>query len=175
MHQSIAPHWEKLTLLKNEWIAQLETLPQETCSARLAQGWNILQVVEHVITSETGTLGYMKKKTAAPWSEIPLANENHVSKGRQLNEALKSEKRWKAPDVLPDPTGSQSFDNMAKYWDGLRGEYQGFLSDLDPAYFERTIFRHPYSGPLDLYHTLDFLCNHILHHQYQVERIKVML
>ncbi len=175
MHETIAPHWDKLSRLRNEWIAQLEILPQEIRSARPSGGWNILQVLEHVIISETGTLGYMKKKTAAPWSEIPQANDDHSAKATQLNEALKSEKRWKAPDVLPEPSGSQSLDNMVNYWDGLRAEYQAFLSDLDPAYYDRTIFRHPFSGPLDLYQTLDFLGNHILHHQYQVERIKTML
>lgn len=154
-----------------QFIQLLEKCPRELRTRHPKEGWNMLQVMEHVITSEVGTLEYMKKKTQAPAAEIPVAGEESVAGSAQLSKALKSEGKWKKPDALPDPTGAQSFDNMLAYWENLREKYKGFLEDLDPAYYDRAIFKHPFSGRLNLYQTIEFLTNHLVHHGYQLKRI----
>lgn len=157
---------------KENIVKEISGFERETRIRRPANGWNMLQVMEHIITSEAGTLEYMKRKTLAPAEEIPMAGEQGAAGSQQLNSALRSEKKWKAPDVLPDPTGTQSLENMIAYWDALRGQYRNFIGALDPAYYERAIFKHPISGRLDLFQTLAFLTNHIVHHRYQVDRIR---
>lgn len=156
---------------KDSFVMELSGFSREMRVKRPANGWNMLQVIEHIITSEAGTLEYMKRKTLAPAVEIPLAGEQSAQGSRQLNSALKSDKLWKAPEVLPDPTGTQSLENMLSYWDALRGQYRDFLEQLDPAYYHRAIFKHPISGRLDLFQTIEFLTNHIIHHRYQIHRI----
>jgi len=172
MNTELSTALEAFSQARIDFIKKVEDIPREQRSQHPAEGWNILQVMEHVITSEVGTLEYMKKKTLAPYADIPLAGEESEAGSAQLNRALQSEKKWKAPDVLPDPTGAQSFDNMLAYWDNLRGKYRVFLDELNPGYYNRAIFKHPFSGRLNLIQTIDFLTNHIVHHGYQVDRIK---
>ena len=42
-------------------------------------------------------------------------------------------------------------------------------------YTEKLIFKHPYAGRIDLDQTVAFLANHIEHHMYQIQRIKLDL
>lgn len=172
MDSELSAALEAFTQARIDFIKQVEQVPREQRSKHPAEGWNVLQVMEHVITSEVGTLEYMKKKTLAPFEDIPIAGADSEEGSAQLNRALQSEKKWKAPDVLPDPTGAQSFENMLAYWESLYEKYRVFLENLNPGYYHRAIFKHPISGRLNLTQTLDFLTNHIVHHGYQVKRIK---
>lgn len=172
MNNQLSQAFDELVDARIRFIEMLEDCPRELLSRKPEQGWTMLQVMEHVIAAEAGTLEYMAKKTQAPAAEIPLAGEESVAGSEQLNNALKSHGKWTKPEVLPDPTGAQSFDNMLIYWEDLREKYRSFLDALDPAYYERTIYKHPFSGRLNLYQTIGFLTNHLIHHGYQLARIR---
>ncbi len=171
MTTDLTPYITRLSEAKDAFVRQLENCSREDRAKSPEAGWNMLQVMEHVITSEKGTLEYMKRKTQAPYNEIPIAGEENSAKSDQLITALKSDRKWKAPDILPEPTGAQSFENMLAYWDGVHDEYEAFLNQLNPAYYDREIFKHPFTGRLNLYQTLDFLTNHIVHHGHQINRL----
>lgn len=175
MNQNLEMLLNELEAEKSNFISMVEGFSRDQRMIKPENGWNMLQVMEHVIWSEQGTLEYMKRKTQAPWADIELTTENEHKRSEQLKEALISEKRWKAPDVLPDPTGSQSFENMMTYWDNLRNDYLEFLNSLDTNYHNRLIFKHPFSGRLNLYQTLEFLNSHLIHHIHQLKRIVEVL
>jgi hypothetical protein len=171
MSRSIESILNDLENVKSEFISLVTSFSQEQRAQKPIDGWNMLQVMEHIIWSEQGTLEYMKRKTQAPWADIERATDEEHKRSEQLNAALISEKQWKAPDVLPSPTGAQSFDNMLIYWENLRNDYEAFLANLDANYHHRLIFKHPFSGRLSLFQTLDFLNNHVVHHMHQIKRI----
>jgi hypothetical protein len=171
MNQKLELLFQEFEEVKTTFTSLIESFSRDKRAAKPAEGWNMLQVMEHVIWSETGTLEYMKRKTKAPWAEIETTTEAEQKQSTLLNGALISEKRWKAPDILPDPTGAQSVENMLVYWDNVRLEYVNFLESLDENYHNRLIFKHPFSGRLNLYQTLEFLINHVLHHIHQLKRI----
>ena len=134
--------------------------------------WNALQVLEHVITSEVGTLGYLKKKTLAPAAELPKAGEDNQTKGESLVKALKSDEKWAAPEVLPDPKGERSLEKQLGFWSNHREQHFDFIQGLDAEYYNKQVFNHPLAGRIDLYHTMEFQADHIKHHMYQLERLK---
>jgi hypothetical protein len=171
MNQNLELLLQEFEEVKDTFTSLIESFSGDQRVAKPAEGWSMLQVMEHIIWSETGTLEYMKRKTQAPWAEIEITSDEEHKKSTQLNGALKSDKRWKAPDVLPDPTGAQSLENMIVYWDNLRVEYSKFLESVDENYHNRLIFKHPFSGRLNLYQTMEFLNNHVLHHIHQLKRI----
>lgn len=160
---------------KNNFTAIVAGFSREQRAVKPENGWNMLQVMEHIIWSENGTLEYMKRKTKAPWSEIELTTDEEDKKSQQLNGALISDKQWRAPDVLPSPAGAQSYENMVAYWDKLRNDYLEFLNDLDVNYHNRLIFKHPFAGRINLFQTIEFLNNHIVHHVHQIKRIAAVI
>lgn len=134
--------------------------------------WNSLQVLEHVMLSEKGCLEYMLKKTASGHEALDIMGEEQIKNSATLNEKLASDQKWKAPDAMPDPSGDASLSEMIVAWDELHSKYEKFLRQLDEAFYDRLVFRHPYAGPLSLEQTFEFLTEHINHHMHQLKRLK---
>lgn len=161
-----------LKLQKDDFVGLIESLPAEIRNRPPnAEDWNPAQVMEHVISSERGTLGYMIKKTSSGWENIPIATDDNAQESDKLHEALVSDKKWAAPSVMPEPQGQRALADQILFWDGVRDKYAEFLHRLDPNFYERQVFRHPYAGRLNLWQTLDFLTNHIVHHKHQIKRM----
>lgn len=137
-----------------------------------SESWNGLQVIEHCIGSETGTLAYMMKKTSSGWEGIPLATDENRASGTKLNEALISDKQWKAPQVLKSPTGARDLESQLSYWKKFDAKFDEFIHSLDHKFYERQVFNHPFSGRLSLYQTVEFMGNHLAHHMHQLRRIE---
>jgi hypothetical protein len=163
---------ESLISNRKAMLAELATWSEEALMFKPENAWNALQVVDHIINSEKGTLGYMMKKTKAPASELPSLEEASTVAAEKLNDALKSDSRWKAPAILPDPSDERSLSEHAAYWGGLQQKIQQFSEALDVSYKGKLIFKHPYAGRIDLGQTVAFLANHIEHHMHQIYRIK---
>lgn len=163
-----------LKMQKDDFIEIIKGLPKEVID-RPPNGktWNVSQVLEHVIVSERGTLGYMIKKTSSGWEEIEIATEEHAHEATKLHDALVSDKKWAAPSVLPKPTGERTLEHQFAFWNGVRSKYHEFLGGLDANFHVRQVFRHPYAGKLNLWQTLDFLTNHIVHHKHQIKRMSL--
>ena len=173
MDPRISDYLERFETKKRQFIEELADLPEDLhARSSRASDWSPCQVLDHVIISEKGTLGYMMKKTSSGWENIPLVNAEHVEQSEILNSSLISDRKWRAPQVMPEPEGKRTIAEMSVYWGLLRTKYVEFLEQLNPEFYERQIFRHPFSGPLNLWQTLEFLTHHITHHQHQICRIK---
>ncbi|MDG1261195.1 MAG: DinB family protein [Flavobacteriales bacterium] len=173
MPEAVKKAFEQMAFNRSRMLAELATWTESELKNHDEGQWNALQVVDHVITSEKGTLGYLMKKTKANPADLPIQGQANEIAGSKLNDALKTDRKWKAPDVLPQPKGDRSLEEMAAYWEGLQGKMVEFVSSLDKAFDDKLIFRHPIAGLLDLKATIEFLANHIDHHMHQLHRIKV--
>lgn len=163
-----------LKMQKDDFIEIIKGLPKEVIDRPPnSEVWNVSQVLEHVIVSERGTLGYMIKKTSSGWEEMEIATEENADQATKLHDALVSDKKWAAPSVLPEPIGERALEDQVAFWDGVRSKYHEFLGELDPNFYGRQVFRHPYAGRLNLWQTLDFLTNHIVHHKHQIKRMSL--
>ncbi len=168
--------WNALTDAREEFLAELEQMERSLLVVQPAEGgWSALQVVEHILASETGTLGYMQKKTSSGWEALDVAGPEHQAAGEALVSRLRSDERYAAPSVLPVPAGTENADVLLVRWEQLRDEMEGFIFSLDEEFFPKLIFRQPAAGPLHLFHTLEFLAAHIRHHIPQIQRIRVSL
>jgi hypothetical protein len=171
MHTELLSRWEQLQASKQ---ALESAIANSTCDAHFqpADGWSIAQVVEHLIASEGGTLGYMKKKSSGGWDALEEATAEHHEKSRAINARLESDERYKAPDVLPEPGNSTSLQDLLQKWNALRRELEAFLVTLDVTHFNKLVFRQPSAGMLTILHALEFMDAHLRHHLPQINRIQ---
>ena len=171
MHTELLARWEQLQASKQ---ALESAIAKGTCDARVqpADGWSIAQVVEHLIASEGGTLGYMKKKSSGGWDALEEANAEHHESSNAINARLESDERYKAPDVLPEPGNSTSLEDLLQKWNALRTELEAFLLTLDVTHFNKLVFRQPSAGMLTILHALEFMDAHLRHHLPQINRIQ---
>lgn len=171
-----AAKWEEFESAKQKMLDFVEAWPKELMLKQPGErSWSATQVLDHVLTSEKGTLGYMLKKTQAEPEELPYLNKEDRDKAFKLMRRLQSEERYEAPSSLPPPDEAKDPTILIREWDEMRDRYRHFLGTLTPEYYGRFIFRHPFTGPMSVEETLGFLIDHINHHMHQLERIKTDL
>jgi hypothetical protein len=171
MHPEIA---SRITQLNASKRLMEETITEAQCNPHVGPTgeWSIAQVVEHLLASETGTLGYMKKKSSGGWDALEDAGETHHASSAAINARLESNERYKAPDVLPEPSNTVALGELFEKWNALRTELVEFVSHIQPEHFHKLVFRQPAAGMLTVLHALDFMDAHLRHHLPQIERIQ---
>ncbi|MCH2199185.1 MAG: DinB family protein [Flavobacteriales bacterium] len=172
MKEQIKQRWIGMEKQKEIFLSTIENWTDKQLYWSPVGEWNAIQIADHLITSEYGTVSYMQKKTQAPSSEIPVAGTESKKESEVLNDALISDKKWKAPAVLPDPKDNMSPQEMKSKWIHIRSKLDSFLNNLDEAYYDKQVFKHPFAGRMNLEQTLGFLEHHIEHHVHQLNRLK---
>jgi len=168
--------WNALVDARESFLQEMDEFEPDQLATRPPEGgWCALQVMEHVLASETGTLGYMRKKTSSGWESLEPAGPEQIAAGEALVARLQSGERYSAPAILSEPLGLESYALMAERWESLRAEMELFVFALDEEYYNRLVFRQPAAGLLHLFHTLEFLCHHLNHHTPQLVRIRTAL
>jgi hypothetical protein len=170
MHAEIASRINQLNASKRQLE---EIIAASNCDPHVgpAGEWSIAQVVEHLLSSETGTLGYMKKKSSGGWDALEDAGDEHRASSAAINARLESDERYKAPNVLPEPTNAIALGELFEKWNALREELVDFASRIQPEHFHKLVFRQPAAGMLTVLHALEFMDVHLRHHLPQIERI----
>ncbi len=172
MNTELNNRWTLLSKAKQTLLDELNSWPENRMQETPAQGWSASQVLEHILTSETGTLGYMKKKSSSGWETLELTGEEHKERSNALNSRLASSLKIQAPSVLPEPTNQYTLIQLSSTWNKLRDEMESFIVSVDPTHYDKLVFRQPIVGMLNLLQTLEFLENHIHHHIPQLDRIR---
>lgn len=172
MNNDVKAAWLKMEEAKTSFLSMLSSWSTERLMAAPKEGWSVLQIVEHLIMSENGTLDYLRRKAQAPAAELESAGEQEAEVSRKLNLALKSDQRWEAPPVLAPPRGDQPLERLIEQWSDLRAQWKKFLDELTPEYYDKKMFRHPLDGRLNIEQTVSFVEHHIRHHVHQLRRLQ---
>lgn len=136
------------------------------------EAWSILQVVNHLLYSETNIVKYMLKKIQGI-ATVEKAGVQAKLRSVMLNTFLKSPLKFKAPKAaMPVQEEVYIFENLRKQWNETRAGFAKILDQLNPADAEKLLFKHPISGKFNIYQTMSFMQEHIAHHIRQVQRIK---
>jgi DNA-binding FrmR family transcriptional regulator len=172
MTKSIETKLHDLTEAKQQALQYFEGLSTEQINSAPEGEWSMVQVIEHILMSEGGTLGYMMKKTSSGFDVLDRVGEQERLAENMLVKRLDSGERYKAPAVLPDPAGGASLEELSTKWEKLRGQLNAFISSVPEEYYDRLIFKQPAAGMITLNGTMDFLNSHLRHHFVQLERLR---
>ncbi len=172
MHEEIQIRWNKMEEARMQFHVIMEHWSDKELRFKTEGSWSAAQVMEHIVFSETGTLGYLKKKTSGGFDTIEMISDEHRKNGDALKNRLESNEQYKAPAMLPEPVGDLTREEIISRWDEARKGMKEFLTTFPAEHFDKLVFRHPLAGPINILHTLDFLGAHIGHHIPQIERIK---
>ena len=164
----------RLIKLENSTKQFTKTIAEANCDVYKSapHEWSIAQVVEHLLASEGGTLGYMKKKSSGGWNTLEDAGDEHRVAGASIKARLESNERYKAPEVLPEPTNTIELEKLLSKWNMVREELRTFISNIQPEHLNKLVFRQPAAGMLTTLQALEFMDAHIRHHIPQLEKIK---
>jgi uncharacterized damage-inducible protein DinB len=169
----VQKHFDKLEAQRNRVLAEVGKLkPEQQLFRPTPDAWSMLEVFDHLITAETNGLRYMEKKMLGIES---VQKTTFGSRWRSLllNIALKLPLKFKAPPAAAIKRKDYyDFKETAAQWDALRNEWREFLDHFDKPTSEKLIFKHPVVGKLNISQTIDFIYEHVAHHEKQIARLK---
>lgn len=154
---------ELLNLYRQQNLEQLQFKPK-------ADSWNMLQVMRHLVTAESLSLVYIKRKMNEA-ENIPKVGAMAKIRAFLLKLALGSPIKFKAPKIAEVKEENPDFNATTDEWDNIREELKELLLSADEDIFSKTIYKHPRAGYLTLKQTIIFMEDHIDHHLKQVGRI----
>lgn len=132
--------------------------------------WSPVQVLQHLILAESGSLRYLRKKTSGGLSGIPKSNFGTWLRMQLLNLYLDLPIKFKAPKSA----GAESFEPVASFAEAadkyrkIREELRSFLESLPEEAFRLEVYRHPYAGRMSLAGMLVFFDEHFNRHEGQI-------
>lgn len=173
MNHRLHLRFEQLEHATNQLFEAAEALGEKAHQVPAPGQWSAAQVVHHLLVSETGINQYIEKKLRNS-EDLQKAGLTHLLKSRLLRVLLRVPGfKFKAPARLKELTPEQvpALAQLRQEWDGVRRHLEQILNEYPDKLLSHAIFKHPRSGMLTIYQTLDFMVDHILHHQRQIERI----
>jgi hypothetical protein len=171
MNTELEKSWKELEQSTREFIALLNEGAHIDAHEQVNGEWSKAQVLEHLLASEGGTLGYIEKKSSGGWDQLEETGAEQETNGAAIVNRLNSNERYKAPEVLPQPTNEISMEELLKRWTSLRERWNVLLSAIASNHNRKLVFRQPAAGMLNILQTLAFMNAHLRHHFMQIERI----
>ncbi|UOQ76872.1 DinB family protein [Hymenobacter sp. 5516J-16] len=173
MNHRLHLRFEQLERATTQLFHSVEALGDKARQAPGPGQWSAVQVVQHLVVAETGIGQYMEKKLLQA-EGLHKAGFASFLKSRLLRVLLRLPfTRFKAPAALAKLTPAEipPLSELQAEWEAVRRRLERLLNEYPSNLLDRAIFKHPRSGMLTIYQTLDFMLDHVLHHQKQVERI----
>ena len=172
MHSSLQPQWHRLEKIRQEYQQYVEHAnPAQLAFKPAPDAWSIQQVLRHVINvDQLSTLSLVRQKDSKKSKKKSIGT---ILRSALLRIMLKSPLKFKAPPIPElQPEEEQNILALLQEWETSRLQLQQFLDALPDAKLDYEIYRHPRSGWLTVLQALQFLEDHLRHHQQQLERIR---
>ncbi len=163
----------ELETQREKIIESVRNLTEEQLNSPLAPGkWSASQILSHLIAAERLSLQYLQKKIqgineavdSGLWEEVKI----NLLKISQRLPGLK----FKAPQrVLENTASYRDMATIQREWDNLRSELKSLLETIQDQHINRTVYRHPLAGYLNIKHCLIFFREHAIHHTPQIKKL----
>ncbi len=152
-------------------LAVIGTWPADRRTFRPAQdAWCVVEVLDHIVKSEVGIAAVARRGLEAPhrigWRDrLGFLFLDRVFRSPRQVKVPRS-----APQVLPD--AQVNLEEVRRRWDAARLDLTELLRQVTPDQLRGGVFRHPVSGWMTLPQVLQFFSTHMIHHEFQIERIE---
>lgn len=169
MPKSLASRLDAMDARRDALLGVLARLSPARLAFRAGgQGWNALDVVQHLALVEESVVGYARKKLLAPPQAVPWNGRLRLL---ALVAVLRSPARVAAPAAQVIPAETLPLDALSERWRAAGAALRDVVLALPPERRRSLLFRHPIAGPLDPAGTLVFVDEHVRHHEAQLARI----
>lgn len=163
--------FDQIESAREDLFTDLDLLSQEQLHFRRSPGkWTILQILDHIMTSEKLSVVYIKRKTSSGKS-IERSGLRSRFRIFTLKLALNLPLKYKAPKISDSTGKNPDYKELKTEWLEVRSELKELILTLDESTLMSQIFKHPIVGLLNMKQTLEFFEIHFVHHRKQIEEI----
>ncbi|UOQ99763.1 DinB family protein [Hymenobacter sp. 5317J-9] len=174
MNHRLHLKFEQLERATERLLASAEALGTDAGRAPGPGQWSATQVVHHLLFIESNILQYVQKKVHAEES-LPKVGLLTRLRARVVRLLLRLPGfKYKAPRGVATLTDAGNLPDLSELrltWESTRRQLERLLNEFPGRLMNRAIFPHPRSGRITIGQVMEFLLDHLLHHQQQMERI----
>ena len=174
MNHRLHLKFEQLERATERLIASAEALGPDSATAPAPGQWSATQVVHHLLFIEGNIIQYVQKKVATD-ENLPHVGLYTRLRARFVRLILRLPGyKVKAPRgvaTLTDAGNLPTLPELRATWEASRRQLERLLNEYPSRLLNRAIFPHPRSGRINVYQVMEFLLDHLLHHQQQLGRI----
>lgn len=129
--------------------------------------WGPLEIVEHLVLVHEGTAHVLGRAGRS----VPQDRRASWWRPALMTFVLRSRIRIRAPTSRVLPSGDPlSLQVLARRWRSAQTALRDAIVGCGGAWADSMVFRHPLAGWLDGAETLQFLLDHVGHHEKQLPR-----
>lgn len=175
MSAKLKSQFDALETSRKALFDSLKKYPDELLNKNPAPDkWSAVQVIEHLLASETASLNYLKKKTldTSKSKHAGLTGKRRLFVAKLFFYAPLS---FKAPSALEPSANFATLAELDTQWIKVRNETYTLISKLSDEELEKDLWRHLIAGKMNIYQMLDFFGIHFNRHRKQIERTLEMV
>ena len=173
MHSPFQKLFDEIESQRKSILDSLRHLTADQLNKTPGPGkWSVSQILSHLITAERMSIMYMQKKIQG----IKLAVDTGFWEEIKINLLKVSQRlpglKFKVPQRVMENTMFYSdLATIIHEWDLVRGELKLLLEKIPDQYVNRSVYRHPFAGYLNIRQALIFFREHIIHHTSQIKKL----
>jgi len=137
-----------------------------------ADEWSILEVMNHLMMAEGGSVLYVQKKLTNGLAELPEIDAESSSRFQQLTDYMQGENATLAPPMVTPTFERTTFAATREGWDKIRRDTAGQLERFAEADINKATYKHLLVGRMTIRQMIGFFRLHFNRHLKQIERIK---
>lgn len=165
--------FDRLNTQLEQLLKELEHKQEEHLFKSPSPGaWSSVQVLQHLLLTESSSLKYLQKKVSSGLSHIPRATWLTTARVLVFRLYIALPIKTKAPRAMGEDHFPEvdTFGEVAQAYRKTRQEFRIFLENLPEEAFDLEIFRHPVAGKLALDGLFTFFILHFERHERQIRR-----
>lgn len=171
MSAQLTEKYSDIEAVKSKFLKKVAGLSNEQLNRIPADGgWSAGQTLFHCAFAESGTIIVINKNLAEN-SVQTKSDFGSVFRNILLVIFLKLPLKFKAPKQVSKVPENITLDEVKKYFDKNTADFKKVLQDLPVELEDKFIFKHPRSGLFSITQTLNFVREHYLHHERQLDAL----
>lgn len=178
MNHRLHLKFEQLERATLKLLASAEALGPDSTKAPADGHWSAVQVVHHLLFIEDNIVKYVQKKLQAD-ELLPKVGLLTRLRAQFVRLFLRLPGvKFKAPRgvaTLTDAGNLPTLPELRATWEASRRQLERLLNEFPGRQLNSAIFPHPRSGRITIFQVMEFLLDHLLHHQQQMGRITKVL
>lgn len=170
MHPPFRTQFEQLETGRQHIYDLIEPIESSLLSQAPKPGaWSVLQVMQHLIQTENGSMAYIAKKLHYK-TGIPKAGiGTHLRAGLAIA-YMRIPIKIKAPAIVANISDVRDPKVVQREWDEVRQHLNSCLEHFPPEYLNHAVLKHALVGRITMAHTLRFFIEHQKRHTRQIRR-----
>lgn len=159
--------------IRTELLDDLQSLDEETLAARPLEGkWSILEIVEHMAIGEREVLMGLPEPSALRVYQRTFKNKLML---KVVMFVLGRRIRVQVPSKTMIPKGRTELSRIRDIWDENQAWFRNYVEGCEPGDLKKAVFKHPVSGPIDVYQAVEMCFAHFESHRAQIDKLRDVL